>query len=228
MEYPITEFFEDEGLINRKTYLKNIPDIDQKLNRLKENKIDTCLFVFSKEHLTFLDEHIEEFYSFTNASNINKVYIYKNKFLIAYSPLGGPSSVGLMEELGILGITNFIACGSTGQIDEKINGSAFVLVEKAIRDEGTSYHYQKPSLYAETDKGLTDKLAKFLDKRGFDYIKSITWTTDAFFRETAKALEKRKSQGAVCVEMECASWCAVAKFRKYKFAQLLYFSDAVN
>ena len=28
--------------------------------------------------------------------------------------------------------------------------------------------------------------------------------------------------------MECASWCSCAKFRNYKFAQLLYFSDTVK
>lgn len=48
------------------------------------------------------------------------------------------------------------------------------------------------------------------------------------FMRTAGEVELRKSQGAVCVEMECASWSAIAKFRGYKFAQLLYFSDAVK
>ena len=28
--------------------------------------------------------------------------------------------------------------------------------------------------------------------------------------------------------MECAAWCAVAKLRKLKFAQILYFSDVVK
>lgn len=37
-----------------------------------------------------------------------------------------------------------------------------------------------------------------------------------------------KTLGAVSVEMECASWCAVAKCRNFKFSQLLYFSDLVK
>ena len=103
-----------------------------------------------------------------------------------------------------------------------------MLVDKAIRDEGASYHYQKPSVYSETDRGLTGYLRKFLDKEKLKYDIRTTWTTDAFFRETSKVIDKRIKQGAVCVEMECASWCACAKFRGFKFAQLLYFSDTVK
>lgn len=226
---PITEIFEDEGCINRETYVKAEGETAiERINRLKQLNIDTVLFIFMKEWPEFLDGNVEEFYTFINASNKNPVYIYKNKFLIAFSALGGPNAAGIMEELGFLGIKKFFACGSAGQIDATINGASFVLAEKAIRDEGASYHYLAPSVYAETDKELTDCLAKFLDEKGFDYIRSTTWTTDAFFRETPKAIKKRLSQGAVCVEMECATWCAVAKFRGYQFAQLLYFSDAVN
>lgn len=226
---PITEFFEDEGCINKETYVKAEGErAIERIQRLKDLNIDTALFIFMKEWPEFLDGNVEEFYTFINASNKNPVYIYKNKFLIAFSALGGPNAAGIMEELGFLGIKNFFACGSAGQIDSSINGASFVLAERAIRDEGASYHYLTPSVYAYSDKELTDEIAKFLDENGFDYIRSTTWTTDAFFRETPKAIERRKSQGAVCVEMECASWCAVAKFRGYKFAQLLYFSDAVN
>jgi len=229
MDCPITEFFEDEGLINRETFIKaHKEEWQEQFERISKLKIDTALFIFSKEWIEFLEGDVEELYSFINASNINKVYIYKNKFLVAFSPLGGSSAGGMMEELGFLGIKNFYACGSAGQIDSSINGASFVLVEKAIRDEGTSYHYLAPSVYAKTSKELTDKLAGYLDIKGFAYSRGITWTTDAFFRETPRAIEKRKSQGAVCVEMECASWCAIAKYRGYKFAQLLYFSDAVN
>ena len=104
----------------------------------------------------------------------------------------------------------------------------FIIVDKAIRDEGYSYHYLPASTYVETDKKLSKALEKYLKKNKYQFIYSNTWTTDAFFRETASANELRKKQGAACVEMECAGWCAVAKYRGYKFAQLLYFSDAVK
>jgi len=229
MEIPILDYFDDEGIINKDTYLKQQKDDFFKLSKLKELNIDTALFIFSKTEIAEFESKVELFYVFSNGSNKNNVYLFDNKFLLAYCPPGGPSSAGgLMEELGFMGITNFFICGSAGQIDLSYDGSTLLLVEKAIRDEGTSYHYLKPSLYVETDKDLTQSLANYLEKNKFEYKKIITWTCDAFYRETPKAIEKRISQGAVSVEMECASLASVAKYRGYKFAQLLYFSDLLK
>ena len=228
MNAPILDFFNEEGLINRDSYIANSKDFE-KMNLIKEYKIETALFVFHKNIEEVVDNSkLEDFYNFTNASNVNKCYIYDKKFVLAISPLGGPAAGGLMEELGFMGIKNFFACGSAGQIDQSKNHVEFVLVDKAIRCEGTSYHYLKPSLYVKTDKELTNFIAKFLNKNNYKFNKSTTWTTDAFYRETVSEIELRKNQGAVCVEMECASWAAISKFRGYKFAELLYFSDAVK
>ncbi len=226
---PILDFFEEEGIINREFYMKNNKGFEN-LHLIDKYKIDTALFIFYKKDISEVVDvnKLEDFYNFTSGSNINKCYIYDKKFILAITPLGGSAASGLMEELGFMGIKNFFACGSAGQIDQDFNSSEFVLVEKAIRCEGTSYRYMKPSMYAETDDELTNILAEYLKEKGYGFKKSITWTTDTFFRETQSELELRKSQGAVCVEMECASWAAVAKYRGYKFAQLLYFSDAVK
>ncbi len=226
---PILDFFEEEGLINKESYMKNSKDFD-KVERLLHLKIDSALFIFYKEDITeFLPkEKLEEVYTFLNGSNKNKCYIYDNKFVLALSPLGGSAASGIMEELGFMGIKNFFACGSAGQINNNIDSSEFILVNKAIRCEGTSYKYLEPSLYVETDDELRDVIKDYLIKNKYKFNESITWTTDSFYRETQSEIELRKGQGAVSVEMECASWAAVAKFRKYKFAQLLYFSDAVQ
>lgn len=228
MDTPILEFFNEEGLINKDSYLANSPDF-KKMNLIKEYHIDTALFVFHQniEEVVALDK-LEEFYDFTNASNINKCYIYDKKFVLAISPLGGPAAGGLMEELGFMGIKNFFACGSAGQIDQAKNPAEFVLVKQAIRCEGTSYHYLPPSLSVATDQDLTNFVATYLQQNNYQFNQAATWTTDAFYRETASEVNSRKKQGAVCVEMECASWAAIAKFRGYKFTELLYFSDAVK
>lgn len=229
MNYPITEFYEDEGLINGKTMLAADESRKEIVKLLKRKNIDTCLFLFVRDDEDYFDfTKFPLIYEFKNGSNINKVYNYKNKFLLARTPLGGPAAVGLMEDLGFFGIKNFIAFGSAGKIDNDFNASSYVLVDKAIRDEGTSYHYQKPSIYTETDKELTKYIQNYLEQNNLKYEIHTTWTTDGFYRETQKAIEKRIKQGAVCVDMECASWCACAKYRNYKFAQLLYFSDTVK
>ncbi len=230
MKAPITEFFNDEGLINKDSYRKMVAKDFIYQDLIKKYNIDTCLMIFIKDRDLPEDilEKCKPFYTYTSASNENWAYIYDNKFILAQSPLGGPAAAGFMEELGFQGITNFFACGSAGQVDHNFDSSKFVLIEKSIRDDGMSYHYLKASKYVETDKSLTNFVANYLDKTNHKYELTTSWCNDAFFRETPKAIERRVKQGAVSVEMESAGWSAVAKFRGYKFAQLLYFSDAVK
>ena len=231
MDFPIIEFFEDEGFITKERYLASNEELAIKQAMLSQYKIDTALLIFTRNFEKIQEDRpgaFEEFYYFKNGSNTNICYIYNKSFIVALSPLGSANASGLMEELGFLGITKFFACGSAGQIDHNITSAGFILVDRAIRDEGVSYHYLKPSVYVETDKELTSFIATYLSENNFEFNISTTWTTDAFFRETPLAIEKRTSQGAVAVEMECAGWASVAKYRDYQFAQLLYFSDAVN
>ncbi|MGD9901569.1 MAG: nucleoside phosphorylase [Spirochaetales bacterium] len=223
--FPIFDLFDDKEVID-KTALHKAAKINEE--DYNKHKINTALFLFYREVPSFLTDDLTLFYEYKNGSNLNKVYLYKNKFAIAFSPLGGPAAAGLMEELGFLGITNFFACGSAGQIDFGFDSKQFLLVEKAIRDEGVSYKYIPASIYVETSNKLNKFISEWFLKHNLTLKPAITWTTDAFFRETPKAIAKRTSQGAISVEMECASLCAVAKFRGYNFSQVLYFSDAVK
>lgn len=207
----------------------NAADFDN-LNLIQKYKIDTALFIFYTGDLAEIVDisKLTHFYTFKGASNLNQCYLYDHQFVLATAPLGGPAAAGLMEELGFMGIKNFFACGSAGQIDPAQDATQFVVVERAIRDEGTSYHYLEPALSVATSPDLTDYLANYLQSQHHQFTRAITWTTDAFYRETPDLIALRRQQGAVCVEMECASWAAVAQFRGYHFAQLLYFSDALK
>ncbi len=231
MKPPILDFFKGDDVISG-SFVSKRPENVKFKKYLEQKGIDTALLVFTKEEelsASFSPRFLKKVFALINVSFSIPIFAYKNKFLIAITPLGGPAAAdGVMSELAFLGIKNFFACGSAGQIDEKINPTEFVLVQKAIRDEGTSYHYQKPSTYISTNAELTNFVAEYFKGKGYKYHLATTWTTDAFYRETPLAIEKRKKQGASCVEMECASWCAVAKFRGLKFAQVLYFSDLVK
>ena len=227
---PILDYFKDKGLINKETYLANQAQDFENINLIKDKHIDTCLLVFVKSKYIPDDilKKCKLVYIFTAASTENWVYLYDNKFLIAQTSMGAPAAVGLMEELGFMGITKFFACGSCGLIDNNFDSSKLLLIDKAIRDEGTSYHYLPESVYIETDRELTNYIDSALKIRNFNFEHGTTWTNDAFYRETAQAIEKRLSQGAISVEMECSAWASVAKYRGYQFAQVLWFSDAVK
>jgi uridine phosphorylase len=198
--------------------------IDQK--KLPKH-IDTALILFDSRPSEILLKKCEPLYHFIGASSIIPQYIYDNQIVLSYGPLGGPAAGGLIEELIAYGVKRFIACGSCGLIGD-FDTSEFLLVQKAIRDEGLSYHYLEPSLYVETDALLNQEISQGFKRLNLGFREGITWTTDAFFKETKERIELRRQEGAVAVEMECASMAAVCQFRKLAFAQILYFSDIVN
>lgn len=228
MEYPILMNYNGKNeIVTPQTFASHVPEEFKNVKKIKNKGIHkACIIFYDEPNDNDFLKKLEVVFLFHSGSVTIKVFVYKNA-LIALSPLGAPAAAALMEELSIFGIDEFIAIGSAGCLDNAVKDK-FVIVKKAIRDEGLSYHYLKPSTYVATDKDLNLKLEKFLIENGLKYKKSITWTTDAYYRETDKKLEMAKNLGAVAVEMECAAWCAVAKYRGLKFAQLLYFSDLVK
>ena len=84
------------------------------------------------------------------------------------------------------------------------------MVDGAIRDEGFSYHYIAPSRYIYTNPETTEKITQYLADNSISYIRGLTWTTDAIFRETTEKISRRKEEGAKIVEMEQAGCIAVS------------------
>src|SRR6516162_5935728 len=85
------------------------------------------------------------------------------------------------------------------------------IVDRALRDEGTSYHYAAPSDYSEADARLVATALAALEAKGLHAIAGSSWTTDAPFRETTEAIEAAQSKGVLAVEMEAAALYAFAK-----------------
>ncbi len=72
--------------------------------------------------------------------------------------VGASFAVLVAEELFASGCRLLISVTSSGQILPKENPPFFVLIEKALRDEGTSYHYLPPTDYSHLDDGLLNML----------------------------------------------------------------------
>jgi purine-nucleoside phosphorylase len=102
---------------------------------------------------------------------------------------------------------------SSGQLVEVADPPYFVLIEKALRDEGTSYHYLAPSAYAFRRAAL-DSLADRISTKAGHVIRGGTWTTDAPYRETAEAIAYAKSLKLLAVEMEASALYAFAEARE--------------
>jgi purine-nucleoside phosphorylase len=82
---------------------------------------------------------------------------------------------------------------------------------RALRDEGTSYHYLPPSDYSEADAQLATLARETLTAAGISVQVGATWTTDAPFRETQEAIDAALHTGILAVEMEAAALYAFAR-----------------
>lgn len=102
-----------------------------------------------------------------------------------------------------------------------------VVVDSAVRDEGTSFHYLAPSRVVEADAAGVSALQQTLKAAGVPFVTGRSWTTDAFYRETRSRVERRVAEGCIMVEMEASAFMAVARFRRVRFAQLLYAGDSL-
>jgi len=68
--------------------------------------------------------------------------------------VGAPFAVLVAEQLFASGCQLLINITSSGQIVPREKPPFFVLVEKALRDESTSYHHVPPSDFSEIDDEL--------------------------------------------------------------------------
>src|SRR6266567_9289818 len=127
--------------------------------------------------------------------------------------VGAPFAVLIAEELFASGCRFLLSLTSAGQITPSGPTPYFVIINRALRDEGTSYHYASPSDYADADAGLVASAAAALEKSKQLFFVGPTWTTDAPFRETAAAIDAARSKGVLAVEMEAAALYAFARAR---------------
>ena len=142
--------------------------------------------------------------------------------------LGAPACVGSFEDIIPMGAKRIILLGNCGVLDRKIDDCGIIIPNRAIRDEGTSYHYAPASDYIDVNKQYVELFRDILDEHGYPYTLGTTWTTDAFYRETRSKIARRKEMGAICVEMECAAMQAMCDFRGVEFFQFLYAGDNLD
>ncbi len=127
--------------------------------------------------------------------------------------VGAPFAVLVAEELFACGCRLLISLTSAGQIVSAGTPPYFVIIDRALRDEGTSYHYAAPDAFAEADPQLITRAERALKEAKLRTYIGSSWTTDAPFRETAEALAAARAKGALAVEMEAAALYTLARSR---------------
>jgi len=139
--------------------------------------------------------------------------------------VGAPFAVLIAEELFACGCRVLISLTSAGQIVPAGSPPYFVVIDRALRDEGTSYHYAAPAAFAEADPHLVETAMRALTDAGLRAYVGATWTTDAPFRETAAAVAAARAKGVLAVEMEAA---ALYTFARRRGKQVLCLAHVTN
>jgi uridine phosphorylase len=147
------------------------------------------------------------------------------EFGIVGNAVGAAFAVLVAEEMFTSGCELLISMTSAGQIVAKGSPPYFVLIEKALRDEGTSYHYLPPASFSTINPTLLECLKGVFEKSQTPVFLGATWTTDAPFRETETAIDYCRSQGILGVEMEAS---ALYAFAEAKARQVICFAHITN
>lgn len=141
--------------------------------------------------------------------------------------VGASFAVLVAEELFASGCRMLISLTSAGQIVASGPPPYFIIIDRALRDEGTSYHYCPPAEFANACPRLLAAATQSLKFDGPRTIVGASWTTDAPFRETSEAIQAAADKGIFAVEMEAAALYALASAKGFKIICLAHVTNTM-
>ncbi|MDQ2720977.1 MAG: nucleoside phosphorylase [Bacteroidota bacterium] len=141
--------------------------------------------------------------------------------------VGSSYAVLVAEQLFVSGCELLISITSAGIIKEQSSAKKFALITNAIRDEGTSYHYLPPGHPSILNAVLLQTLHACSIKTECPFFEGSSWTTDAPYRETQRAIDDMKKQNIVCVEMEAAALYALSAAKKYNIICFAHLTNSM-
>ena len=194
---------------------------------------ETVVGIFSHKLISRVAEFLggREIAALKGADGLRPVYeiLYKERRIgLCQVRVGAPACVGDFEDVIAMGAKRVILLGNCGVLDKSIEDCGVIIPTRAIRDEGTSYHYAPAADYIDVNRRHADEFKRVLSECGYPFVEGVTWTTDAFYRETRAKIERRRQMGALCVEMECAAMQAMCDFRGVEFFQFFYAGDNLD
>ena len=205
----------------------------QQLLTRREDFPEVTVACFSRELFGQVLSLFEARHTATLYSSLRELPVYEveykgRRFAFYQAGIGEPLAVGEYEELIALGSKRLILLGNCGVLDKSIEDCGIIIPTAALRDEGCSYHYLPPADEIEVNRKYRELFTGLLEEIGCPYISGKTWTTDAIYRETRDKAARRREQGAICVEMECAGMQALCEYRGTEFFQFFYAGDNLD
>lgn len=221
-DYPILEFDPSPSAV-----------IEPSLYNRPADVAPHCVITFFQEVIDRLDAEkrlriVKKIRSEIGMHPLYELETEGRRLAVVHPGVGAPLAAALLESVIARGCRKFIVCGGVGVLDRSIAAGRAIVVDSALRDEGTSYHYAPPSRTIDASPEATAALEAVLAARAVAYRVGRSWTTDAIFRETRDKVRRRREEECLVVEMEAAALFAVARFRGVTLGQVVYGGDDVS
>ncbi len=198
----------------------------------KRHICDIAVATFSNEILEavlerYPHQEVAQIGSANGRKPVYRVSIQDREIIFYLSSIGSAiAGNDIIEVQWQTGVSSLVIFGSAGSLDSEATTGKYVIPSSAVRDEGMSYHYAPPADYIEIKNH--QRVASVFEKHRLPYVTGRVWTTDAPYRETCSAVEKRKSEGCVAVEMEAAGLQAVCDFYGIELYCFLVTGDTLD
>jgi uridine phosphorylase len=141
--------------------------------------------------------------------------------------IGAPAITSISDEMMAWGVQRIVILSLAGGLQPDLAPGSIVVSDRAIRDEGTSYHYLAPARDVQASSGLVSALTNALKQRGLDPTIGAVWSTDAPYRETRAEAESFQREGIKAVDMESAGVYAAAQLRGREAASTFVIGDSL-
>jgi DeoD family purine-nucleoside phosphorylase len=152
--------------------------------------------------------------------------IYTGKYkatdvTVATTGMGAPAAAIVLEELCNLGASVFIRVGSAGGVASQLRSGDLVVATAAVREDGTSLSYLRPTFPAVSDIDLLNIVAQSAKDIHPGALSGTVISHDAFYKRLPnEEMEKLRKAGVLAQEMEAGCVFIVAQVRRVRAAAL--------
>lgn len=193
---------------------------------------DVCVVTFSLTALehALLRFHPRQIAAIPALNGERPIYLLEEagkRIAFYLSPItAADAGMSLEDAAWLTGARHFVVYGSCGSMDASHTEGKLIVPTEAYRDEGLSYHYAKATDYIQVkNAGI---VADVLSGLGLPHVQGRCWTTDALYRETKANVCKRRNEGCIAADMECAGLQALCDFRGYEYYTFFYSGDLLD
>jgi uridine phosphorylase len=141
--------------------------------------------------------------------------------------IGAPGITSLADELMAWGVKHLAILSLAGGLQPDLAPGSIVIADRAIRDEGTSYHYLPPAREVQGSSRLASAIGSALEGGGLSSTRGVVWSTDAPYRETREEADYYRGAGVQAVDMESAGLFAAAQVRGREAASVFVIGDSL-